>query len=254
MWPITRLRWRADSRRSGSFRRLTAQARLIVSTANLVPFEKSPADSQQAASYALLEAAREGSDRQLGLLLQSYQNYLNILARAQIGRRLQSRLSPSDVVQETMLDAVRDFPNFRGATEREFLAWLRQMLIHNLHRCVELHVKAGKRNVRCEVSVDQLSRSVDLTAAGFDGLVAAQTGSPSAAAAQRETAVMISNQLARLPEQYREVIVLRNLQGLSFEQVAEEMQRSPGAVRMLWLRAIDRFRELIDAEMEHSRD
>lgn len=201
---------------------------------------------------ALLAAARDGSGAQLGQLLQSYRNYLSILARAQLGRRLQSRLSPSDVVQETMLDAVRDFQEFRGASEREFLGWLRQILIHNLHRCVEAHVKAGKRDVRCEVSVDQLSRSIDLTAAGFDAFVAAQDRSPSADAAERETAVIVADQLARLPDHYREVIVLRNLQGLSFEKVAEEMQRSAGAVRMLWLRAIDRFRELVDAHFGNS--
>ena len=54
----------------------------------------------------------------------------------------------------------------------------------------------------------------------------------------------MANQLAQLPANYREVIVLRNLEGLPFEEVARRMGRTPGAVRILWLRALDRLRQM----------
>ncbi len=54
----------------------------------------------------------------------------------------------------------------------------------------------------------------------------------------------MADQLSRLPPQYRDVIVLRNLQGLSFDEVAERMGRKPGTVRMLWLRAIEKFKQI----------
>ncbi len=194
----------------------------------------------------LLNAARRGATAQLGELLQCYRNYLTILARAQIGRRLQARVSPSDVVQETMLEAVRDFGQFHGTTEREFVVWLRQIFVNNLMRFVAVHVHTAKRDVRVEVSMQQLSNSLSSTVAGFDRFVVANVSSPSAAAVRRETGVLVADQLTKLPAHYREVIVLRNLQGMPFEEVAQEMGRSTGSVRMLWMRAIDRFRSLLE--------
>jgi RNA polymerase sigma-70 factor, ECF subfamily len=61
-------------------------------------------------------------------------------------------------------------------------------------------------------------------------------------------AALVADQLARLPPHYRDVIVLRNLEGLAFPEVARRMGRSPGAVRILWLRALDHLRAARVAE------
>lgn len=192
----------------------------------------------------LLDLAREGQGESLGKLLQLYRNYLTILATTQLDRRLRRRMSPSDLVQETMLAAHRDFGQFRGHCEREFIAWLRQILIHSLHHAVETHVKAKRRDVRCEVSIEQVSAALDRSVINFAQILADNGPSPSAPAHQRERAVAVADQLARLRPEYRDVIVLRNLQGLSFDEVAERMERNPGAVRMLWLRAIEKFKQV----------
>jgi len=63
---------------------------------------------------------------------------------------------------------------------------------------------------------------------------------------QRQRSVALADQLARLKPQYRDVIVLRNLQGLSFDEVAERMDRKTGSVRMLWLRAMEKFKEICE--------
>ena len=194
----------------------------------------------------MLAAARMGESDQLGKLLHSYRNYLTLLARTQMGRQLQARLSPSDVVQETMLEALQDFGGFRGSTEAEFVVWLRQILINNLLRFVEAHVRTAKRDVRCEISMQQLGPTMDGTADGLDRLASLSVSSPSAAANRQELGVAVANCLAKLPAHYREVIVLRNLRGLSFEEVARDMGRSAGSVRMLWMRAIDQFRVLLE--------
>src|SRR5689334_8802586 len=88
----------------------------------------------------LLHRARQGDRDSLGALLELYRNYLQLLARTQIDLHLQSRAHPSDVVQETFLEASRHFPQFRGTTEGELLAWLRRILIHQLARAVEKQV------------------------------------------------------------------------------------------------------------------
>jgi RNA polymerase sigma-70 factor (ECF subfamily) len=106
---------------------------------------------------AVLCAAREGDRNSLGELLTHYRRYLLLLATTQIERRLQPRVSPSDVVQETMLKAHLHFAQFRGESEKELLAWLRQILLSNLAHFAERYVLAAKRDVRREVCVNPKS-------------------------------------------------------------------------------------------------
>jgi RNA polymerase sigma-70 factor (ECF subfamily) len=178
----------------------------------------------------------------LGSLLEQYRNYLVVLAATQIDKRLQPRVSPSDVVQETMLRAHKNFGQFRGTTEQELLAWLRQILVNNLARFVEQHMLAARRDVRREVSIEKLGVALEQSTIQLAALVPSQGKSPSMAVQQREDAVMLADRLALLPDDYREVLVLRNLQGLQFEDVARRIGRSVGATRMLWLRAIEKLR------------
>jgi RNA polymerase sigma-70 factor, ECF subfamily len=190
----------------------------------------------------LMELARHGSAGALGQLLQVYRNYLTILATTQLDRRLRRRVNPSDLVQDAMLAAHCDFGKFQGRSERELLAWLRQILINCLHHVIETHLRAKMRDMRREVSVEQIGVVLDRSACDFTQMIADRGPSPSAPLLQRERAVALADQLAKLSPQYRDVIVLRNLQGLSFEEVADRMDRKPGAVRMLWLRAIEKFK------------
>ena len=195
----------------------------------------------------LLAQARADDGPYIGRLLQLYRNYLTILAGTQLDARLRRRISPSDVVQETMLGAYRDFPQFRGQSEAELLAWLRQILIHRLQHAYETHVRAGRRDIRREISLDEVDHSLDRSAARLADVLPATDYSPSGAASARENAVEVANRLAQLPPDYREVIVLRNLQGLSFAEIANRMHRKPTAARMLWLRATEKFRRLCES-------
>jgi RNA polymerase sigma-70 factor (ECF subfamily) len=191
----------------------------------------------------LINAARRGEKEQLGVLLQFYFNYLTVLASTQLDNRLRRRLNPSDLVQETLLAAHRDFGAFRGETPQEFVGWLRQILINVLHGAIARHVKAGKRDIRREVSMDYIGEGVDRSAVNLASLLPAAVSSPSGQLHAQERAADLADHLAMLREDYRQVIVLRNLQGLPFEEIATRMERTTGAVRMLWLRAIDRFKE-----------
>ena len=185
----------------------------------------------------LLERARAGDLESFGQLLSQYRNYARLLARTLIGTTLRLRLDPSDLVQETFLEAHRDFPRFDGSTERELLAWLRRILARNLADQARRQ-KAGLRDIRRQVSLEAM---LDRSSARMQQALVAVVSSPSAAAAQREQAVLLADALADLPPDYREVIILRNLERLRFEEVAARMGRSPGAVRMLWTRALERL-------------
>ncbi|MGI9470880.1 MAG: sigma-70 family RNA polymerase sigma factor [Rubripirellula sp.] len=190
----------------------------------------------------LLRRARGGDVDSLGELLQWYASYLTILATTQLDRRLRRRVNPSDLVQETMLAAHRDFAAFRGVSQPEMLGWLRKILINTLHRTFATHVKAGKRDIRREVSIDRISSQMEESACNLASILPGAGASPSEPMRSRERAVDLANQLNKLPAQYRDVIVFRVLQGLSFEEIAQRMDRSCGAVRMLWLRALDQFK------------
>lgn len=190
----------------------------------------------------LFQDARRGKPQALGPLLESFRNYFNLLAAAQIDKKLQVRCSPSDVVQETFLEAHRDFGQFIGKTQEEFLAWLRRILINNLMRSVDQHVRAQRRCVHREISLGELEKSLGRSAAGLEGVLAARDGSPSAIARRHEAALALADHLAGMSPDYREILILRHLKGLPFAEIAEQMNRTSGAVRMLWLRAMEQLR------------
>ncbi len=190
-------------------------------------------------------AAREGDPHGLEQLLASYRAYLQVLAGAQLEPKLRVRVSPSDIVQETMLEAFRDFRGFRGGSLGEFLAWLRRILANNLASAINRHLKTAKRDMRREVRIEgkgDLGDSLNLSSNRLAGLAPGREDSPSASLKRAESLHHLAETLMSLNEDYRQVVTLRNLEGLSFQEVAEQMNRSEGATRMLWLRAIEKLK------------
>src|SRR5262245_44437783 len=190
----------------------------------------------------LLASARRGDTPALGRLLERYRRYLGLLARLEVDRRLQGKLDPSDLVQEAFLEAHRDFAQFRGATEAELLAWLRQVLVRNLANQVRRYLGTRGRDVRLE---RELSAAVEESSAALGKALAAADSSPSDRAARREQSVRLADALAQLPDDYREAIVLRHLEGLTFPEVAVRMKRSVDSVKKYWARGLARLRGLL---------
>jgi RNA polymerase sigma-70 factor (ECF subfamily) len=190
----------------------------------------------------LIEDARSGGEAAFGRLLARYTNYLTLLARVEVVRRLQGKLDPTDLVQETFLEAHRHFPTFRGSTEPEFVAWLRQILAGVLANTLRRYYGTKARDPRLE---QDLQVGIDQSSCVLGGNLIAADTSPSEAAVRREQAVLFSDALDKLSADYREVIVLRHLEGLSFAAVAERMGRSTDSVEKLWLRAIARLRQSV---------
>jgi RNA polymerase sigma-70 factor (ECF subfamily) len=192
---------------------------------------------------SLLDQARAGDVQALGQLLESYRAYLTLLAQLQIGRRLQGKVDAADVVQDAFLGAHRDFGQFRGTTEKEFLGWLRQILAYVLANLVRYYQGAQRRDVRLErqltIELDQSSHALDR------GLVADQS-SPSQQAARREQAVLLAEALARLPEAWRDLLVLRHLEGLTFPEVAQRLGRTVDSVKKQWPRALASLRRVME--------
>jgi RNA polymerase sigma-70 factor (ECF subfamily) len=100
-----------------------------------------------------LHMAQAGQVEAIGELLESYRTYLRMLATTQLRGKIPARVSPSDVVQETMLAAHRAFGDFRGETSAEFSAWLRKIMSHKLLSMMDRHLNL-KRDVRREISMN----------------------------------------------------------------------------------------------------
>jgi RNA polymerase sigma-70 factor, ECF subfamily len=109
-------------------------------------------------------------------------------------------------------------------------------------------VVAKRRDVRRELSLDRISDSLERSSARLASGLTVELSSPSMGAQRREQSAWLADLLAQLPDDYRRVLVLRHLEELPFEEVGRRMNRSSGAVRMLWLRAIDQLRTLCSEE------
>jgi RNA polymerase sigma-70 factor, ECF subfamily len=190
----------------------------------------------------LLEA-QAGGAAAVGSLLELYRNYLRLLARAEIGRRLQGKLDASDLVQETLLEAHRNFDRFRGSDEPQFVSWLRQILAAKVTNLVRHYFGTQGRDVRLEQA---LAADVDHSSRMLGQDLMASVTSPSLQAVRREQAVLLADALEKLPKDYKEVIILRHIEGLPFAAVAGRMERTEDSVQKLWLRALARLRQVFE--------
>src|SRR5262249_36849525 len=185
--------------------------------------------------------ARAGSREALGQALEACRRYLLQVAQQELDAGLRAKASPSDLVQETFLEAQRDFGQFHGSSEAELLAWLRQLLRHRLGK-LRRHYRTTKRRITREVNLEPDDSSADL-----GGGVAATTSTPSGHAMAHEQDAALQGALERLPDDYQRVIVWRYQEERSFEEIGQLLQRSPEAARKLWARAIERLQQELEA-------
>jgi RNA polymerase sigma-70 factor (ECF subfamily) len=179
----------------------------------------------------------EGNDLTQGL--DRFRPYLLLLARAQVDAPLQRKLDPSDLVQQTLLEAHQARGQFRGTTHAEQVAWLRQILARNLSNALRDFGRA-KRDVRRERS---LEAALDESAARLENWLAGDQSSPSQHIERQERAVRLAEALAQLPQAQREAVVLRHWHGWSLVDIGRELQCSPAAVTGLLYRGLKNLRQ-----------
>jgi RNA polymerase sigma-70 factor, ECF subfamily len=193
-------------------------------------------DSALARVEKSIVSARDGSFTALGQLLDHYRDYLLQVANDELRSDLAVKVAPSDLVQETFLQAARRFPKFRGQSEAELRAWLRKILINKLHDANRHYCERQKREISREVRFDDH----DGRAAQLADLEN-QQAQPREQLIQSERSARVQTAVAKLPESYRQVIELRHFERLSLQEIAERMNRSPEAARKLWCRAVERL-------------
>jgi len=185
----------------------------------------------------LLQEARAGSTEALGQLFQASRGYLLTVARQELRATLRAKVDAADVVQETFIEATRDFAAFRGATEQQMLGWLRGILRHNL---ADVTRRFGAC-CRCLAQEERLRDHLPCPIHPRSPLVVGQTVCEQLIA--QELRHDLDAALQRLPPLYRQVLQLRCGERWSFTEIGCSLRRSPEAARKLWCRAVERLRQ-----------
>ena len=197
--------------------------------------------SEPASIAPLLEQAREGSAIAIGSLLEAARSYLLLQADQHLPQSIRAKVGPSDIVQETAIDAHRDFLRFRGTTQEELYAGLRTILQNNVVDAVRRFEMAQKRAAKREASLSVIvdRRGISVLPAG--------SNTPDHSAIRREDAALLAGVLTRVPDDYQTILRLRYWDGLTFPEIAARIGRSEEAARKLWYRALARLTEELQA-------
>lgn len=179
--------------------------------------------------HDLLRRARAGDEAALGILLERHRDWLRSTAEKELDGQLAARIDASDVVQQTFLSACRQFGQFDGESSGEFAAWLRQIQQRNVQDAVRRHVSADRRSVRQERSLESQAAAADAT-------------TPSQHVIRGERADRLTALLAALPDDQRDAVRLRHLEGWSLAQLAVHFGRSHDAVAALLKRGVENLR------------
>jgi RNA polymerase sigma-70 factor, ECF subfamily len=174
--------------------------------------------------------------------LESYREYLRLLARLQLDPALQGQVDASDIVQDTLLKAHQSLEQFRGKTEAEWAGWLRQILANHLTDVLR-RLRGASRDVARERSIEY---AVEASSARLEGWLAAEACTPSGVVSKHEELARLAVALAQLPDDQRLAIEFKHLRGCTVAEVGRRMQRSETAVGGLLRRGVKRLRELLD--------
>jgi RNA polymerase sigma-70 factor (ECF subfamily) len=193
----------------------------------------------------LIERAGEGDEAAGGQLLARHRERLRRMVAVRMDRRLLARVDPSDVVQEALADAARKLPEYLRQRPLPFYPWLRRLAWERLVKLYQRHIAAGKRSVTRETC----GPLPDESALQLARCVLAPGPSPSDQAVIAELRGRVRAALARLSERDREVLVLRYLEQLSTAEIAAVLGITTGSVKVRHLRALERIRTLLGADL-----
>ncbi len=177
-----------------------------------------------------------------GRPLESYREYLMLLARLQLDTKRQAKLDPSDIVQQTLLKAHEKQDQFRGKTDAERAAWLRAILANQIADALRQH---GRHRWDREQS---LEAALEQSSARLDAWLASERPSPDEAFLREERLLQMIEAMGRLPVDQRTALELRHLRGLAVPEVCEQVGKSLPAVAGLLHRGLNKLRETLGEE------
>jgi RNA polymerase sigma-70 factor (ECF subfamily) len=197
----------------------------------------------------LLSRARAGESEALGELCALYRNYLRMVVRTGLGPRLRERVELSDVVQEALVEVVRQFPQFTGQNEAALVGWLRRLVGQKLADLGRYHSRAKRAGEATALPLDAApaggGRPGEESGRLLDMLALSQT-SPSQAVSKREMLGLLADAFAGLPEQEADVLWLYYADSLSFEAIGQRLELSRKSVRGIYARGLKHLKRSLE--------
>jgi len=190
---------------------------------------------QPTSSFQLIDRIKRGDREALSLLFDKHRRRLAVLAHYRLGPQLRGLVEIDDIIQDTLLKAYVQFDQFTYRTPGSFLHWLARIMEHVIRDAARYHGRQ-KRNAAEMLPLRSQSNP--------GGPEPANSETPSRLLAQDEGLRALLRELDRLPDHYREVILLAKLEGLSTGEISERIGKSRAAVALLLHRAIKRFRQV----------
>jgi RNA polymerase sigma-70 factor (ECF subfamily) len=202
--------------------------------------------ADDAVLIALLEKAQAGDAQAIEELFRRLYPYMLLCARGELDSELRGQVRESDIVQQSCLEAHREFRGFEGKGIASFVQWMEAIVRANVADLRRRH-EARKRRGQDELSLDN-SDSSRVQAIKQNLQVSGSMPHYSGPKGAISKDLELDLALERLPEDYRTVILLRHRDKLSFAEIGQQTGRSMDAARMLWSRAIKRLQAELSGE------
>ncbi|MFC1794481.1 sigma-70 family RNA polymerase sigma factor [Planctomycetota bacterium] len=183
----------------------------------------------------LIALAKTGNSDALNQLCRVYGERIRRIVRLRIGRELRVKLDSMDLVQDALLNALRGLGDFTYENEGDFLRWLSRIAQNTLGHHVEM-LHAEKRDIRREVRFDECRSTTGSGLAGAPWPVKFTT--PSVIMAKKEELDKLERAIDELKPEHKEVLVLAKIEGLSYKEIGQRLDKSADAVGMLLSRAM----------------
>lgn len=195
--------------------------------------------SDSAETQRLLEQARAGIAGAVNHLLERHRPYVYRFVELRLDPQIRGRVDPSDVVQEAQMEAFRRLDAYLGNAPMCFRLWLRQIALDRLLMLRRHHRGTRRRSVTHEVALP------DQSSLAFARQLLASGTSPSGRLVASELAQRVRQAVAQLPDADREIVLLRNFEGLSNQEVAQLLEIKPVSASQRYGRALMRLRKLL---------
>lgn len=195
-----------------------------------------------------LLAARNGSAEALAWLLENCRPYLLLIANEELDVDLRPKLGASDLVQQSVIEAQRDFAGFRGNSHEDLVAWLRRILHYNLADARRHYREAQRRQLGRERLLG------DSAGATLQQDLISNVTPPLERTIAREQSAVLEQALKNLSPEYQQVLALRYDEGRSFAEIGAALGRSEEAAKKLWMRAVRQLRHEMRDHDESDRE
>ena len=178
----------------------------------------------------LVQAARRGCDDALSEIITRLQGYLLLIANGQMHENVQAKFGASDIVQNSLLEAHSGIHQFKGSTEAEMRAWLKQIVIHNLTDEDRRYTSTQSRNVSRELSQEVMASPLSTRSSGISEAIDSKSEKQKLAKA-----------VSRLSAREQRVVEGRHRFGYSFKEIAEQEGICEATARKIWTRALEQL-------------